>query len=489
MKERSLAKNAVYNIIYKMLNIVFPLVTSAYVARILRADSIGKVAAAQNIVSYFTLLAAMGIPVYGVKLIAQSNIKSKELSKAFSELFLINGGLSVICSFIYYILIFVCPYFDGKEILYCITGLNIVFNVINVDWFYQGIQEYGYIAIRSFIIKCISLVCLVLFVRCESDYIIYALISTSAIVGNYIFNIFRIRKYVYLSFSDLQFSKHFRHVFMLFVASVAAEIYVLADTTMLDYMCDSSTVGYYTMSMKIIRLIRSFVVAISAVFLPQLSYLYHNNQQETFYKLVNRGLHILMTTTFPFSVGLLLVADDAIITLFGWNFVDSILTTRILVISIITVAVSNYIGMQILVTIGKERITTISTISGAIVNIILNLFLIRIWYHNGAAVASVITEGIVMIIQLVLSRKYIQFHPRISKPMISVAVMSVGVIFIRLLPLQQISRLLLSCIVGAGIYCMMMLIQKDEFALNIIDKVKGVKRGIGGKRIGGDFSD
>ena len=50
MKNNNLLKNSVYNILYRTLNIIFPLITSVYVARVLMADSIGKVAAAQNIV-------------------------------------------------------------------------------------------------------------------------------------------------------------------------------------------------------------------------------------------------------------------------------------------------------------------------------------------------------------------------------------------------------------------------------------------------------
>lgn len=476
MNNKSLARNAVYNIIYKMLNIVFPLITSAYVARILMADSIGKVAAAQNIASYFTLAAAMGIPTYGVQLIAQVPVKNKESSKAFSELFIINGVLSLLCSIIYYVMIFNCAYFEGKELIYCIVGLNIVFNIINVDWFYQGIQEYGYIAIRSFFIKCASLICLLIFVRNENDYVIYAFISTGATVGGYIFNIVRIRKYTRITFSGLKYSNHIRHIFTLFIASVASEIYVLADTTMLNFMCDSSTVGYYTMSMKIIRLIRSLVVAISSVFLPQLSYLYHNEQKKSFFNLADKGLHILMTTTLPCAAGLLLIADDAVVILFGTGFLPSVLTTKILAISIITVAISNYIGMQILVTIGEEKITTISTICGACVNIILNSVLIRYWNHNGAAIASVITEGVVMMIQLILSRKFIRLHFGLIKPVISVAVMSVTVIFVKLLPIHIFIRLLLSCSMGAVTYCTMMLLQRDEFTLSILEKTREIVR-------------
>lgn len=471
MKNKSLTKNAIYNIIYKMLNILFPLITSAYVARILMAESIGKVAAAQNIASYFTLAASMGIPTYGVKLIAQFEVRSRESSKAFTELFLINGTFSLMCSIAYYVFVLNCSYFDGKEILYCVTGLNILFNIINVDWFYQGVQEYGYIALRSFIIKCISLVCLVTFVRNEDDYIIYALISTSAIVGNYIFNIIRIKQYIRNPFSKLEFSKHLKHIFILFAASIAAEIYVLADTTMLDFMCDSSTVGYYTMSMKIIKLVRSLVVAVSAVFLPQLSYLYHNDRKDSFYKLADKGVHILMTMALPAAVGILLIADDAIITLFGEGFGESILTTRILAVSIVTVALSNYIGMQILITIGKEKITTISTVCGACLNVILNYIFIRIWQQNGAAIASVITEGTVMIIQLVLARKFIRLSFGLRKPVISVCVMTVVVLLIRQVQLGAGVRFFFSCVIGIIVYAIFMIIQKDDFAVAITNKV------------------
>ena len=158
--------------------------------------------------------------------------------------------------------------------LYCIAGLNVIFNALNVDWFYQGIQEYGYIAVRSFVIKVFSLLALVLFVRDSGDYLIYAFISSAALVGNYCFNIIKLKKYVRLSFKDLKFKEHLKHILILFAATIAVEVYVLADTTMLDVLCDSSVVGYYTMSMRIIKLIRSLVVAVSAVFLPQLSYYY-----------------------------------------------------------------------------------------------------------------------------------------------------------------------------------------------------------------------
>ena len=203
LNKGNLVKNSLYNVLYRCLNIIFPFVTSIYIARVLMAESIGRVAAAQNLVSYFTLLASMGIPTYGIKIIAQYKVKSKESSKAFSELFLINLFLTVICTIAYFSIVMTVPHYADRRLLYCVTGLNIIFNIVNVDWFYQGIQEYKYIAIRSLAIKVCSLIAIFAFVRTSDDYIIYALISSGALVGNYLFNIIRIRKYVRLELENL----------------------------------------------------------------------------------------------------------------------------------------------------------------------------------------------------------------------------------------------------------------------------------------------
>ena len=64
---RSLAKNSLYNILYQTTGLIFPLISSIYVSRILMEDGIGKVAYAQNIASYFASAAALGFPAYGIR--------------------------------------------------------------------------------------------------------------------------------------------------------------------------------------------------------------------------------------------------------------------------------------------------------------------------------------------------------------------------------------------------------------------------------------
>lgn len=476
-------KNSIYNVAYKLLDIVFPLVTSIYIAHILMPDSIGRVAAAQNLVNYFVLVAAMGIPTYGVKAVAQYQTGSRESNRVFSELYFINLLLSVICGICYYLLIYNAAYFNGKETLYAICGINVLFNIFNVDWFYQGIQQYAYITVRSFIIKILALVALFIFVKTPADYLYYALISSGALVGNYVFNMIHIRRYVRLKVAGLHFKEHFQHILMLFAATIAMEIYTLTDTTMLDYLCTSATVGYYTMSMKVIRIIRGVVVAISATFLPKMSYSYYSNQKEAFLQLANKGLHILTLLSFPAAAGIFLVSDEAVTIVFGQAFLPSVLTTKILSLSIVTVAFSNYIGMQIFLTLGKERITTFSTICGAVLNIIMNYFLIQAYQHNGAAIASVMTELVVMIIQLLFARKYIKLQFELRKTLIASFFMCIAVCAIKSFPLVPVLKIIFELITGMLVYFCALLLLKDSFALSIkyriekyiLQKVKNLK--------------
>ena len=97
MQKKSIGKNFVYNIILKVANIGFPLITFPYVTRVLGAEGIGKVNFASSIVMYFVMFANLGIPLYGIREIAKVRDKKDEMNKVFWELFILNGITVLIC--------------------------------------------------------------------------------------------------------------------------------------------------------------------------------------------------------------------------------------------------------------------------------------------------------------------------------------------------------------------------------------------------------
>lgn len=471
-KKKSLAVNSVYSVVYKLLNVLFPLVTSAYTARILLADGIGKVAYAQNIVQYFVIIAALGIPNYGIREIAKRQNKPEETNRVFTELYLINACSTTACVIIYYGIISNFSYFSSDRLLYVVVGLTLILNYINVDWFYQGKEEYGYIAVRNFFVKLVSLVVIFVFVRNRSDFVVYALITSLAIAGNNVLNILNLRGRVKFVFYNLQIRRHLKPVLILLASSISIELYTLLDTTMLGGICNAEIVGFYTNAVKLARTMNSTISSIALVLLPRLSYYFANGKYEELNNIANRVLKILITLTLPAATGVFLLSNDIILLLFGDSFQPAVLTLKILSVLVMAVALNNFFGTQILMTFGQETKLLISVICGAAVNITLNSILIPRFAQNGAAVASAISEIIVLLATFLFARKYIKFKLEMKYIFTLIgttSIMAIAVLAIKMVGLPYALELTIGFIVGLIIFILLGIILKNDGVIDIFN--------------------
>ena len=429
--KKSLINNALFNVLYRMLNVFFPLITSMYVSRVLLSAGIGKVAYAQNIVQYFIIFASLGIPTYGAREIAKVRDSKSEYSKVFWELFVINALSTLACILVYYTFVFVNPMFDATRALNCVVGIVLTLNFFNIDWFYQGQEEYKYIALRSCIIKIVSLGSIFAFVKTQSDFIVYATIQSLATAGNYVFNFVHLKKYINRPVANIDFKRHMKPVLILLSATIAVELYTLLDTTMLGYLCTDSIVGYYTNSVKLVKMITTFISAISAVLLPRLSYYYGNGEKKLFNQVVSTSTKMMIWITIPCSIGLFFVSDYVITLFFGQDFTPAISITKILCILIFAISLNNLFGTQILVTVGKEKLLLVSVMAGAITNLILNSILIPRIQANGAALASASSEIVVLLFTFVFALKNVEFafdRPFFTSLLFSACVMTFSLI-------------------------------------------------------------
>lgn len=471
---KSLSKNAFYNVIYKCLNVVFPLITMAYVSRVLLPVGVGKVASAQNFVAYFILIASLGLPTYGVKVIASYSDDRIKSSKAFSELFIINAISTILCSFVYIIMILSVDYFHSKIAISLIVGIQLFANIINIDWLYQGYEEYRYITIRSIIVKVLSLIAVFAFVKDQDDFIIYAFIITLSLVVNFVMNVFKLNTLVSLEFRSLNLKQHLKPVLVLLASTIAIEIYVLGGTTILSLLKGDEDVGYYTYATKAVSVVRMFIVATCAVFLPRLNYYINHAQIDSFNKLSSTGIKIILNLCIPTAIGLYVLADNCVEILFGFDYLSIIPSLRILCISLITIALSNFTGYQILVSLGKEKIVLYSTIIGAVINLSMNIILIPRFGHLGAAVSAVITEGIIAVYQFYYVKRYVPLLI-MKNELLSIILPSVFMVVPMLVSKYYIENVIIeisvSFILGLIIYFYVSLKLKNEFILMIIEKI------------------
>lgn len=468
---KSIKCNVIFDSIYKILNIIFPLITSMYLARILSPTGIGRISYAQNIVSYFTVVASLGIPTYGIREIAKVKEKCDKKNLVFTELFVINFISTIFCSITYYLIIIISDFNIDKR-LFGVCGLLIILNIFNVDWLYQGEEEYKFIAIRSFIIKVISFILVIVLVRKQNDYIIYALIYSGALGGNYLLNIINCNKLVKLKFKNICIFRHFKSIFIMFATVVSVEIYTQLDTTMIGIMCNDEAVAYYTYAMKAIRLISTVFSSFSAVLLPRLSYYYAQSYKNDFNGLINKVFNILILLCVPATIGIYCIADKFVVLLYGQAFSLSAVTMKILAVLILVLSIGNLFGTQVLITVGQEKKLLYSTIVGAILNVVLNALLIPVLAQNGAAIASVICEIIVLLYQYYQAKKYVIFNNG-KKDYISICIASVILflieIIIKQVALNSVIYIILSGSIGCIVYFGILFLMKNKILYLVLD--------------------
>lgn len=474
MKQNSLAKNSIFNVIYTITNILFPLLTSAYISRILLPVGVGTVAYAQNIASYFATAAALGIPSYGIREVAKIKGERGNLNKIFTELMTINAVSTTVATISY--ISFIALYNSITDInLYIACGAVVFLNYINVDWLYQGEEEYIYISCRSILIKVLAFMALLIFIKTREDYILYAWISSLATGGNYLFNIVHSRKYVSFDFKNLELKKHFAPIAILAMSIFLSSIYSKIDTTMLGTMATDIQVGFYSNAHKAVNIIIGVGTAISAVFLPRLSYSYNSGQDE-FEKLINKGIQILSFILFPLSVGLLILADDAVTILYGPAFMESAKIVQIFVPLILIRGFGNLLCYQLVLCTGNEKQRLPAYIAGALSNILLNAILIPVLAGRGAAIASVCSEFLLNSYQLIKMKKMLRYSidfKAVFQGSCSAAMMGVVVCLIdKCLGLPVIMAVIVAFIGGCITYVVINCLVRNDIMLNIVGTIK-----------------
>lgn len=90
-EEKSLLKNYLFNIFRTVVDIVFPIVTYAYAARVLGVIGVGRVSFAFSIGSYFAMLAMLGVNSYGTREAAKLRDDPEKLRRFCVEMLIING--------------------------------------------------------------------------------------------------------------------------------------------------------------------------------------------------------------------------------------------------------------------------------------------------------------------------------------------------------------------------------------------------------------
>lgn len=412
----SVKRNLFFNLLLVLSNIAYPLVVFPYVSRVLGPGGIGESQFVLSFAKYFTLIAAIGIPVYGVREVAKAAGNPKLLSKLLSELVLLGGMASVVFSVIYMIMVLILPGFREVQLLCWIAGLQIVLSFTSVDWFFFGNEAFKNLATRSVLFKLATVSAIFLVVKTPQDILPYMLVSVLFNLLLQCWNLYTAIQKVGWAFENLNCKRHLQSLGIIFLTGICTSVYTAFDTTLLGLLDSVQEVGFYATSVRISKMCIPIVSALSIVVIPRMVHEFGKDGSN--YSYHQKSFLFILELSVPLMFGLYLLAHEWVLLLAGNDFEPAVLTIQILSPITLLVGLNNLFGMQMLYASGHERLLFYIVALAMVISLLLNICLIPWLHHIGAAIAMMVTEAFVTLATFILAhQKY-----RIMLPWRSVGV-------------------------------------------------------------------
>ena len=453
-------KNYAYNLSYQLLVIILPIITTPYVTRIFSSDDLGTYGYFSSIVTYFILLATLGVANYGTKVISGHR---KDIDKNFWGIYSLQLGATIFSIFLYCVLYIFLQFMHNPVAL--ILGLSLLSKGLDISWLFQGLEDFRKITARNITVKLIGVIAIFLFIKSANDLHLYVFLLTIFELLGQLSMWLPAREFIGKPHFDWEYAKqHLRPIILLFLPQIAISLYVTLDRTMLGALASTKDVGIYDQALKLVNILLTLVTSLGSVMLPRVSNLLSLGDHKAINKMHEMSFLIYNLVIFPIMAGMLIVNDDFVNFFLGQDFQEARYAIAIMIFRMFFIGWTNIMGIQILIPHNKNKEFMLSTTIPAIVSVGVNLLLLPKLGYIGAAIVSVLTEVLVWLIQLFYTRSYLREVPILGS-LIKIIISS-GVMYGILLSIKQflnVSPMInvgLYAILGAIIYASLILILK-----------------------------
>ena len=465
-----LIKNYIYNVVYQIFLIIVPLITAPYLSRVFTSETIGIYGYVNSVVSIIATLGMLGLQSYGSRQIAYNRDNKEIVSKSFTSIFLLRMVLLSVVSVFYIPFCFISEY----KIFFLIQYILILAQFLDVSWVFIGFEDLGIVTARNFIAKFITVISIFIFIRKDNDlwkyFIIFSFITFITTITVY----FSLNKYV--RFKKISIKKSLRHLLpaiKLFFPQIATLLYLQVDKIMIGKLTEStSQIAYYEYAEKIVLIPLAIITALNTVLMPRIANLFINSNYKKIEEYMNKSVSFALFLSIPMMFGLIGIARGLMPWYLGEEYIFSAYAIIILSPLCVFNTISSIFGAQYLTATNQTKILTLTYYSTAVVNIILNIFLIPKFGYIGAAIATLVSSFISILIQYFFIKKEINFNVTegIIKNLISSLIMFFGIFFLSLYARISPFSTLVEIVVGIVCYIVCEILLKDKMLFYILKK-------------------
>ncbi len=407
---KSIKVNMTLKMVGEAVSFLYPLVTSIYVIRTIGKQNYGEIQYVRSVISYFSMIASLGIIGYAAREGAKIRDNRQKFQAFSNEIFTIVF-LSTATALLLLTIFLVFFKKSVDPLLYIIGAAPIAFSVIGRDWINTVYEDYFYVTVRHLAAALITTALIFIFVRAESDYILYFLLVNSLTCFFSCLNCIRSHRYAHIGFAAVDdFKKHLSPIFLIFFSDVASKIYLNSDVTLLGILVNKEAVAVYSVAATIYAMVKQISNSVVSVTIPRLSYYTGVKDDDHFNTLIEKMVDYVLVLVIPSMIGLFEMRSHAMVFVGGSQYSEGGMTLFVLSLALPFAVLANVHAQGVLLPRRKEKLFLFATIISAVLNIGLNFMLLPIIGHLGAAVTTLLSEIVMFCILLHESNKQTKIH-------------------------------------------------------------------------------
>lgn len=443
---RKAAKNFLALSIAQIVSQAILFLIIIYIARSLGAAYFGKIAFAQAVVLYFSLIANLGLSTLGTREVARNregidNYVGNILSLRF---------LLTILSFLLLLAFATLIRIPLEEkYLLILFGLSLFSTALWLGWLFQAVEEMGFIARARILDKLLYGVLVILLVKNPGQLLTvpWLYVGGSLLASGFLVYIF-IRKFgrPRLGFDFSLWKGMIRRALPMGAAFIMIQVYYNFDTVMLRFMKSEEVVGWYNAAYKVVLFVWAFIPIFVNVIFPLMSK-YYQQSKKKLRLLISSATRLMSIIALPLGIGGTILARPIMSFLYGEKYMNGVIAFQILIWTVAIISVRCTYEQSFLAC-DKEKRYLLGVIVGASTNIVLNLILIPYFSFKGAAMATVISElafSVYMLAHFQIVRR-VRILKYLLKPFLAASIMGVLLYYLRDL------NLFFSIVIGVVVY-------------------------------------
>jgi len=466
---KRLAKTSAYNIVGVVIGGLLALLTNIIIARYLGKEILGMYAFAFTFVSFFAIIANLGIDNIVTR---ESSKYPKKISLYVTNALILKTMLAMIVMLICGIIILFLNYPSNMKlgIFFAIFSIVLSAYVQTFNGIFQIRLETIYSALGNIASKILFLllICFVIFIK--GGFIMIIIAALSSLFLNIILLYSPVIKRI--KFTKFN-SKIIRYLLLeswpIALSSVFAMIFYRIDVLMLQVFKTSSEIGLYSVAYSFGEAFTWIGGAYIAAIYPVLSNFYKNNRP-ALNKIYYLSFKYIIVFTAPFSLVSTVFSKQIITFFYGNQFADSAFAFAILMWAAIFIFLGYLINAMLEVSMNQKKVAAIYFVT-AVFNILINLYAIPRYSYIGAAWTSLISYAFAVLAGLLFLRKIVTFR-------LSVLFRIIITLIVALILLLLIKNLFLSLIIMCIIYIVLLFVlriinDEDFILLKTVLETKG----------------